>query len=117
MTTISLSLAKQIAGLYVRLGELAPLSELYFMQRKDSGEWELHHFFDPDVEWYSAYDTDELMEILPVGIALTKLYEDKYEAWHEERPELRPAMSNDPTEALGLMLAKVLSERVKEKGE
>jgi len=72
MTTITLPLAKQIAGLYVRLGELAPLSELYFMQRKDSGEWELHHFFDPDNE--------------------------------------------SLVEALGLMLVKVLSERVKEKG-
>jgi hypothetical protein len=134
--TISLELAREIAGKYEELGVEAPASELYFMQGNDGkggpGEWGLRLFFLPAANWCHAYTAAELFEVLPPNIHVWK--DESLGRFHCTRLEIRhipvsafyeypeeeggfyPMTHADtPAEALGKILFQLLGEQIKEK--
>ena len=114
--TISLELAKEIAEKYFALGMEAPESEYRFIRGNDGnggpGEFTLQLLYLACAECYPAYTVAEIFDALPVGTEVIKLkggYVVNSGKYYLEENEIL-------CEALGLMLCRVLDEKIKQKG-
>ena len=134
MKTISLELAKKIAERYEKIKIFPPKSDGFHLV--EESEYLGVFFYSPEetklgiktAKWWYAYTADELLDLLPDGIRITKVLKTQgwpgdYEVvWErpftgdfsvceEKRGNFEVVYGDTAAEALGLLLFERVSDR------